>query len=298
MFDTVEELSIPCPYCPAHKESKLFVNIEKGVFNCFRCGYSGKIDKLSRQHPNLFSKIEDNISVSAFNRLKMYATVRPDAELDSSVLSELKTVRKIDESDPHYEYLLGRGWTEEIISLYAPLKTQTEKYKDRVIIPVVDDNNKVVYFTARDITGLSKMKYTNPAKDKDFIFKSKTPVDTVYTEDAFICEGIFDGFKLPGGCSLLGKTLNKTQHSPLYKFLKSRKNVYICFDPGTEKYAERLAVEIDSWFVDKNIFIMDWVSDSEENSTDLGDISKTLTYNQLMRFVKANSHEAKLLKLI
>jgi hypothetical protein len=292
-----DEIGLPCPYCPANKENKLSINIDLGVYNCFRCGFHGRIEWLAKKHPNLFSRIEDSISTSAFARLKAYAKSSDKREIDSSVMRELKSVTAIEESDPHYRYLLDRGWTEALISLYVPLKTNTLKFSDRVIIPVTDVDNKVVYFTARDITGIAPRKYINPVADKNFVFTTKTPVDSVYVDDAFICEGIFDAFKIPGACALLGKTLNKAQHSPLYNFLKKRKNIYICFDPGTEKESERLAIELDSWFMNKTIKVMNWVSD-RESSLDLGEVSKVYTYSKIMRFIKENSHDAQLLKLL
>ena len=297
MYDNEgEELSLECPYCPSGKENKLFVNVDKGVFHCYRCDFKGKIEWLAKKHANLFSRIEDSVSMSTFAKLKAYTKQNAKREIDSSVLRELRSVAPIEEDDPHYTYLQERGWDEDVIRLYAPLKTNTEKFKDRVIIPVEDTSEKVVYFTARDITKCAKQKYINPIKEKDFIFTAKSLVDSAYLEDAFICEGIFDAFKIPGACALLGKTLNKAQHSPLYNFLKKRKNIYICFDPGTNRECDKLAVELDSWFVDKNIFIMDWVKE-KDSGLDLGEVSKEYTYRQLMRFIKTNSHEAKLLKL-
>lgn len=292
-----EEIPLQCPFCPKDKENKLFVNIEKGVFNCFRCGdFHGRIEWLAKKHPDLFSRIEDSVSLATFAKLKAFKNAYAVREIDTFVYKELRSVSNIEPTDPHYQYLLDRGWTDELIRGYAPLKTQTEKFKNRVIIPVEDTNGKVVYFTARDITGEAKQKYINPVRDKDFIFMAKTPVDSAYTEDAFIGEGIFDMFKIPGACALLGKTLNRAQHKPLYEFLKRRKNIYICLDPGTEHEASRLALELDSWFIDKTLYVMDWVKD-KEGSVDLGDISKHHTYRQMLRFIKANSHEPRLLKM-
>ena len=294
--DGGEEISLECPYCPSDKENKLSINIDLGVYNCFRCGFKGRIDWLAKKHPNLFAQLEASVSISAFARLKSYVKAHSKREIDSSVMRELKSVEPIGTEDEHYGYLRSRGWSEEQISLYAPLKTDTPKFKDRVIIPVVDSEDRVVYFTARDIVGISKQKYINPVKDKDFIFTAKTQVDSVYLEDAFICEGIFDAFKIPGACALLGKTLNKAQHSTLYQFLRKRKNIYICFDPGTNDCAEKLAIELDSWFTNKNIYILDWVREPE-SKLDLGELSKKYTYNQLLRFIKGHSHEPKLLKM-
>lgn len=288
MFElTGEEIILNCPRCPQFKDPKLYVNPEKGVFNCFRCGYSGPIWVLSKQFPKIYAEIEDSVSLSVYTRLRNNSAKYERPVVDASVLSDLKSIQQITEEDPQYTYLLGRGWSDDIIALYRPLKSSSPKFKDRVIIPVYFDN-KIVYFTARDITGKAEQRYINPIKEKDFIFTSKTPVDSIYNKDAFICEGVFDSFKIPGCCSLLGKTLNKTQHKPLYNFLKSRDNIYICLDPGTKKDSIKLASEIDSWFMDKNIFIMNWVNDPSI-TIDLGDISKKYNYRQILKFIKSES---------
>ena len=84
MFDNEgEELSLECPYCPSGKENKLFVNVDKGVFNCFRCNFSGKIEWLAKKHPNLFSRIEDSVSLSTFAKLKAYKNAFKTREIDS-----------------------------------------------------------------------------------------------------------------------------------------------------------------------------------------------------------------------
>lgn len=41
------EKVLDCPMCG--KENHLYLNIEKGVFHCFRCGYSGKAKELESQ---------------------------------------------------------------------------------------------------------------------------------------------------------------------------------------------------------------------------------------------------------
>ena len=112
-------------------------------------------------------------------------------------------------------------------------------------------------------------------------------MNTVYSDDAFICEGIFDAFKTPNACALMGKTLNKKQHKVLYDFLKPKKNIYICLDPGTLKECKRLAEELDIWFPTKQIYIMNWVSTDED--IDLGDLSKSLSSKELVKYIKTNS---------
>jgi len=287
------EIELVCPYCPSDATNKLYANIELGVFHCYRCEFSGKIDSLKYNHPVLYSELEDLSALPLYAKVNAY---NKEPEFDSTVKDDLKGSTSITELDREYYYLLERGWTDASIHLYRPLKSSNTIYKDRAIIPVVDRKNTVIYYTARDISNKAKQKYINPASDKNFIFYSKTPLDSVYSDIAFIGEGVFDMFKIPGGCALLGKTLNKKQHNVLYEFLKPRKSIYICLDPGTRKDADALAIEIDSWFSDKEIHIMKWV-DSKTSKLDLGDLSKTYTERQLIRFIQDNSSPARLMRL-
>ena len=295
MNDSSEEIILECPKCDLGKEPKLSVNPDLGVFHCFRCGFKGTIQRLANLYPNLYSRIEDSISLSVFNRLRLYTEANRRLVLDASVLDEIGDATEVEYGDPHYDYLISRGWTDELITSYAPLKSANRKYINRVIVPV-SCNGLVVYFTARDITGNASRKYMNPVKDKDFIFTSKSSTDLLTGSDAFICEGIFDAFKLKDGCAILGKTLSKAQHTPLYKFLKSKKSIYICLDPGTKGESDELAIEIDSWFVDKDVHVIDWASSNSD--VDLGDLSKVMTTSELASFIKQNSSPAKLLKYI
>lgn len=284
-LEDTTEVILDCPYCPAHKQSKLAFNIDKGVFNCFRCEFKGTLTFLRYHHPDLYERVKDLVSLSVFTKLKNY---NPYSITSESIKLELNGVSFLEPDDKYYNYLLSRGWDDISIRNYAAMKSDEPGLNNRVILPVIDDNNTLVYYTARDITGKNKRKYMNPEADKTFIFKSITSLDSVYSDTAFICEGVFDAFKLPNACALLGKTLNKKQHNTLYKFLKSKKFIYICLDPGTKQQCDTLASELSLWFPNKDIHIMNWVSTTED--IDIGDLSKSLTTRELVSYVKENSY--------
>lgn len=277
----MEEQTFQCPVCKHHNH-KLYVNTDKGVMNCFHCNFSGNIEKL-RKYPSVWSKIEDHASLSVYSKL---LTVREDKKLNSELLKQIKPFHELTEDDAEYDYLLSRGWDNDIMDCYEILVSNNKHFADRVFITIPDEKGDTVFYTGRTINKGVNPKYLNSVAPKDFVFNAKTPVDDFYSDNAYICEGIFDAFKLPGGIALLGKTLAKDQHNALFASLRSRKKIYICLDPGTDREAKMLARELNSWFPNKDIFILNW---KDEKERDLGDLSKNMSRTDLITFVWNNS---------
>jgi len=263
----VEEQLFTCPFCEKGKEPKLSVNAEKGVFQCWRCGFSGKISKL-KKFPEIYSQVEDRESLSVYKRLE--ANNAKQYKQNSELLKQLKPFRSIEEDDDQYKYLLSRGWDEDIISCYDILVSENPNYDDRVFITIDDDKGNTVFYTGRTILQNITPKYLNSVAKKDFVFRSKTPVDDFYTDCGYVGEGIFDMYKLPGAIALLGKTMTKDQHHSVFAALRSKQKIYVCLDPGTERETKAIAKELDSWFPNKEVYTIDWGTEKE---LDLGDLS-------------------------
>ena len=278
-----QEQAFQCPKCKHHNH-KLFVNVNKGVMHCFHCDFAGSIDKLQK-YPNIWTKIEDQASLSAFSKL---LTIKEDRKQNSELLKQIKPFHELCENDSEYEYLRSRGWDDDIIDCYEILVSDNKHYADRVFITIPDDKGNTVFYTGRTINRGVNPKYLNSVAPKDFVFKAKTPVDDFYSENAYICEGIFDAFKLPGGIALLGKTLSKDQHKSLFVALKPKKAIYLCLDPGTGRESKVLARELDSWFPNKDIFILDW---KDEKEKDLGDLSQKMSRTSLISFIHQNANQ-------
>lgn len=280
----MEEQIFQCPKC-RHHNHKLYVNVDKSVFNCFHCGFAGDIQKL-RKFPAVWEKIEDNASLSVFT--KLLHPPKKEHKFNSDLLKPLKPFEEISEEDDEYKYLQSRGWDSDTIDCYDILVSNNDHYIDRAIITVQDDKGNTIFYTGRAINNAVTPKYLNSIAPKNFVFKAITPVDTFYTENVYIGEGIFDVFKLPGGIALLGKTLAKDQHNSLFAALKSRKNIYICLDPGTARESKILARELDSWFPNKTIYILNW---RDEKNKDLGDLAKEKSRTELINFIQENSNK-------
>lgn len=285
------EIVLHCPKCPTDKTPKLYINPELGVFNCFRCGFHGKISWLYK-YPDIISKIEDQVSLAEFSKLQQF---RPLDVYNIDVIESLKPYREIKETDPQYLYLMSRGWTEDLINIYRPFISSADDYKDRVIIPIIE-NDTVVYFTARSILQDTFQKYKNPdtISRKNIIFSSKTPESVLFSKDFIILEGIFDAFKVPSSIALLGKTLSKENEMRLLNMMSDKQNIYICLDYGAEASIDLLCKKVYSWFPSKSIYKINTASYITEkyptdNPMDLGILAKTHTPLELLSWIKANS---------
>ena len=278
-----DEIIMSCPRCPEGKSPKLYINIELSLFNCFRCGYKGKLRALYK-YPHIISKLEEQLSLSEYAKLKAF---KPLDVKHVDVLEDLNPVRELFFEDPQYDYLLSRGWTEDLINIYRPLVSDNPKFKDRVILPVIE-NEKIIYYTARSITDKTSRKYMNPdhISRKNIIFRSLVSENVLYPTDAVVVEGYFDGYKIPNAVALLGKTLSSDNETNLLEHLSSRSNIYVCLDFGAEEYIDSLCRTFYSWFPNKNIYKIDTKKYGED---DLGKLSEHMNPIQLMNWIKNNS---------
>lgn len=280
-----EELILHCPSdeCKGHDTPKLYVNVEMGVFNCFRCGFKGKLKALYR-YPKLVAKLEEQLSMADFAKLKSF---KPLDIKNVDILKDLSPVREIYFEDSQYDYLLCRGWTEDLINLYRPLVSSNPLYKNRVILPVIV-NDKIIYYTARSLDPQSAQKYKNPdgVSRKNVLFKSLVQEGVLYPGDAVILEGYFDAYKVPNAVALLGKTISPENEGNLLDFLSSKTDIYVSLDEGAEAWIDTICKTIVSWFPNKHVHK---IKTSSYHGNDLGKLSETMTSIMLLQWIKQNS---------
>lgn len=278
----MSELILQCPHCEREKTPKLYINVEMGVFNCFRCGFKGKIRHLYK-HPNIIARIEEQVSLAEYNKLKSF---KPLEVKNVDVLEDMNPVREVFYEDPQYDYLISRGWTEDLIDLYRPLVSMNPHHANRVILPVVV-NDQIVYYTARSMEENPVLKYKNPkVSRKSIVFRSLIPEGMLYPKDAVIGEGIFDMYKVPNGIGLLGKTISKENEKNLLESLVPKQNIYVCLDEGAEEPIQTICKKLTTWFPTKSIFYIDT---EKYAGKDLGELSKSLTSIELFTWIRQNS---------
>ena len=280
----MSEVIVKCPHCPPNKSPKLYINADKGVFQCFRCSnFHGTLGYLLSEFPEYSDLIENKVALAATSRYRAF--LRKTSRYD--ILDYLNPVRHILPSDPHWDYLLARGWTEEMIFSYQPMLSVNSGYTDRVVLPVFDSAGDMIYYVARALSGAGGDKYKNaPVPKINAVFSSKLPENAVYSDIVVLCEGIFDAAKIPSAHALLGKVITAAQEPAVFSICKPAKSIYVALDAGAEQPMDVIADRLSSWFPTKKIYTLDT---SAYNGRDLGNLAETSSSFDLISFVLANS---------
>ena len=225
-----EELLYRCPSCSHHKR-KLSVNIDKNVFKCWVCGYSGTdISKLLRKSASM-SLYQEWISASGGVDLSRYDQIfgnfKEEAPREVSLPECFKTLTGpvTPYTQKPTDYLLSRGFTKKDILKWRVGYCDYGEYQGRVIVPSFNRAGALNYFIARSYTG-DDYKYKNPRVSKDIIFND---LNIDWNQDIILVEGVFDAMKCENAIPILGSSLKET--SVLFeKICMRRPNIYMAFD--------------------------------------------------------------------
>ena len=224
-----EEHQFHCPKCNHHK-LKLSVNIDKGVFKCWICDYSGtKISPLIRRFaPSYYADwrlLEGEIDLDKYDTIFADEVELPPQIIDLPENFQTLTGKKTRLKQKPLNYLYSRGFTDTDILNWKIGFCDFGEYQDRVIVPSFDSQGNVSFFIARSYTD-DWMKYRNPKVSKDIIFND---LNVDWDNDVILVEGVFDAMKCKNAIPLLGSTLR--ENSLLFQKICERKpNVYLALD--------------------------------------------------------------------
>jgi hypothetical protein len=234
------ELEFPCPCCIDRegngeaRKYNLAVNLQKQVFQCWKCSsmgepMKGSIVKLIRLYGNeeLLEQYKEIIrSIHESELYKLHFSDK-DFNIDTSIITkeDLKFPdsfqyfgRNKTNYRPALKYLLDRGLTWDIIEKYKIGYTlreeelENKKYSYRVIIPSFNALGELNYWVGRDYLPKSNVyiyrtKYANPKAEKKEIIFNEEKVQ--WDADITLVEGAFDHIVVPNSIPLLGKALDK-----------------------------------------------------------------------------------------
>ena len=224
-----EEHQFHCPKCNHHK-LKLSVNIDKGVFKCWICDYSGtKISPLIRRFaPSYYADwrlLEGEVDLDKYDTIFADEVELPPQIIDLPENFQTLTGKKTRLKQKPLNYLYSRGFTDTDILNWKIGFCDFGEYQDRVIVPSFDSEGNVSFFIARSYTD-DWMKYRNPKVSKDIIFND---LNIDWDNDVILVEGVFDAMKCKNAIPLLGSTLR--ENSLLFQKICERKpNVYLALD--------------------------------------------------------------------
>lgn len=166
------------------------INLETGLWRCFKTGNVGNFIKL-------YSILENIPYKNAYEKFLFEAFKNGNLE------PKKKVPEVIEEDTSKFELVTCDSDNPRIQACYNLLKNRSmhdmgpfyycgpenEKYKDRLIIPFLDRNNHMFFFQARDL-GSSYAKYLNSKQIK--ASHVLYPFDYSSHEPLYVCEGVFD----------------------------------------------------------------------------------------------------------
>jgi len=228
----------------------LEINLEKGVFHCWKCHYGKgkKIRHLLKDFLGWVPDVDEYVSPSDLQHLGEELF-----EEEEKKVSEFKGLPKEyvflgGVSDLSHvgrkalKYALSRVSEEDIIRHrvgYCGLGT----YKWRLIIPSFE-NGKATYFVARAFMAGIEPPYKNPGGEECGIGKSEIVfnIDGAREEGiAVICEGVFDAIRVgKAGVAIFGTSISEVQLQKLLLLSKPMK-YYVMLDQDAIKSAVKIA---------------------------------------------------------
>ncbi len=247
-----------CVICGDSKKSQskrrfnLDWNNGRPMFHCFNCGESGsfldlysRLEGISKGHAY---KILYGHDVSQFDsesvrdKMKLgdhveVEHIKAETFVFQDILSDcLASGDKAEGyiSQKFQNYLLNFIRDRKIPKNIKIFVAYKGKYKGRIIIPIYDEENNLVYFQGRAVNDSIKPKYLNPDLDKTTIIYNISR----FERDKYIIvtAGLLDAFMVPPqGTTPLGSSVTEEFIKEL--FTKTDKGVILAYDndkPGQD----------------------------------------------------------------
>lgn len=204
-----------CPRCD-DQSGHLYVNYDKGYFNCFKCSLGGKkIEGLLKvlqieigyDYEKLYSEQESELdSIIAIRDKKPKIVDIVEYSTDLTTLTAYYSYHVSPLSTSAYNYLLNRGLSQEQIvklSVGEGVNRYGEKiiignkefigrdYSGRIMVPSRRRDGLISFYVGRDYTGTKEPKYLNPPKELGAASEDVWNLDMVDSDSVIICEGVF-----------------------------------------------------------------------------------------------------------
>ncbi len=252
---------------------KLSINVEKGVFKCWICDYSGtKISPLIRRFaPSYYADwrlLDGEVDLAKYDTIFEEEPELPPQIIDMPDNFQTLTGEKSKIKQKALDYLYSRGLTDLDILRWKIGFCNYGTYRDRIIIPSFDHLGNLNFFIARSYSD-DWAKYKNPNVSKDVIFND---LNIDWDDDILLVEGVFDAMKCKNAIPLLGSTLR--EKSKLFQKICERKpNIYICLDEDAKDKELKIAKKLREYNISVKTF-------SISPHADIGDMTKEEVENK------------------
>ena len=247
-----------CPKCNHHKR-KLSVNIEKNVFKCWVCDWSGRnLYRVVRKYGTRSNRTEwrsfnQEVEIRNFAE-KLFGEKEEVVEQQINLPPEFVSLvnKNLPKTSVYpLNYLRSRFVNKNDILKWKLGYCSSGKYEGRIIFPSFGMSGQVNYFISRTFSR-DKRKYLNPPMSKRSIF-NELYLD--FDKDLVIVEGVFDAINAgDNAVPLLGSTL--TDEHPLFqKIVDNDVPVYLALDADASKKTNKLIelflrYDIETYLVD------------------------------------------------
>ncbi len=267
-------VGINCPFCSGDRSYHGGIPLTGNIFSCFRCNTKTSIKKLivelekcsSQQASITYSRYSDILYIPNYIDIQRATKVEwPPPVVTNKPL------------ESHIRYIEDRNYDiNHLVKNYnIHFGGYTGDFKYRIVIPVYLQG-KLVSYLGRDISNMSYLKYKN-LREQDSVLPVK---ETVYnidnvTDEAIICEGVFDSWRFGfNAVALFGLVYTQKQ----VRMLGKLKKAYICFDnePQAQAAAEILAEELIWQGVKVEILLIDTKDPGEMSSEEADTVKQEL----------------------
>jgi hypothetical protein len=238
----VDDIKVTCinPYCDDDKDH-LWINVQKMIYHCWKCGYSGRIV----ENKGILNILKNRKTTKPVSRNKKF--VQDSKELiDPNGFIPIESLKS-----NHYtiEYIKSRCVSIELCTKLGGMYSQQGPLNGRIVFPIKSGNN-IVGWQGRSVYNRIP-KYLIFGKKSLGIFAIKDLKS--YKNFVIIFEGVFDILKVPDyGICILGKKLSKEQKRLLTAFLNV-KTVFVMLDSDANihskrDYEQELCDELSEYF--------------------------------------------------
>ena len=232
-----------CPTCDHHKR-KLSVNIDKNVYKCWVCDWSGRnLYRIVRRYGNSSDKtnwksFSQEVDVQNFFE-KLFGQGEDvsvqEIDLPKNFVSLANKNLPIS-AKAAVNYLESRNISKTDIIRWKIGYCDQGKYSGRIVIPSFGNTGRPNYFVSRSYDN-NWRKYLNPAVSKNIIF-NELYLD--FDADIILVEGAIDAIKAgENSIPLLGSTLTEN-HVLFQKIIENDTPICIALDSDAIRKSNKL----------------------------------------------------------
>ena len=192
----------------AHENKTMSVTVNKGIFNCFSCGYHGSIAKVYKE---MFHKWYGRPESLSADELNSYFKARQNIKVVKEVPKEFKMTPIPYESPSYTNWLAYRGISKDVAdkagAFYGGCKIQyiddygeNKEYKvmDRVMFPIYNKDKKLVSLEMRfPFNGTESQRFKDNVKK--VLYPKRSSTNLLYEEydlnratKLYLLEGMMD----------------------------------------------------------------------------------------------------------